>query len=180
MPPYRRLNADVEVMLGRNIKVLHCATLFADEMIVFFNHGVIAAETFTEVKFADLSLLLENMKVSIDRAQRNSRDMFPDPFMHPLRGRMGSCSFKNLKDSLPLFASFRPGCFHGMNPSQSFDNLNISNTGRNVKKAYYTVVGHWGNGVPRRTAFFWGLLLSSFFVELPACRKHSFACGGQV
>lgn len=109
MSPHGRLNPDIEVLLLRDIEILDRAALFADEMIMLRDHGVISPKTFTEVELPDLPLLLQYVEVAIHGTEGDPWDMFPDPLVHPFRCWMRCGSFQNLKNFFPLFASFCSG-----------------------------------------------------------------------
>ncbi len=95
----------MEVILRRNLKVPHNATLFTNEMVVLFYGRVVSVKTFTEVEFAYLPLRCKDMEVSVNRAERNMREVLANLPVDPFCGWMRCCPLQDLKDLLSLSAS---------------------------------------------------------------------------
>jgi hypothetical protein len=58
----------VEVLLRRDLEVLHNAAAFAHKMVVLIHCCVIAMKTLSKVELLDFSLSCEDVEVSINRA----------------------------------------------------------------------------------------------------------------
>jgi hypothetical protein len=102
----------MEVILRRNWEVPHNATLFTNKMVVLFYGRVVSMKSFTEIEFANFSLRCKDVEVSVNCAERHPRYLFTNLSVNPLRGGMRSCPLQNLKDLLPLSASFCPEDLH--------------------------------------------------------------------
>lgn len=105
----------VEVILRRNWEVPHNATLFANKMVVLFYGRVVSVKSLTEIEFANFSLRCKDVEVSVNCAERHPRNLLTNLFVNPLSSRMRGCPLQNLKDFLPLSATFCSEDLHSDN-----------------------------------------------------------------
>ena len=105
----------MEVILRRNWEVPHNATLFTHKMVVLFDGRVVSVKSFTEIEFANFPLRCKDVEVSVNCAERHPRDLFTHLSVNPFRSRMRRGPFQNLKDLLPLSATFCSEDLHSDN-----------------------------------------------------------------
>ena len=78
----------VDIVLRRNGEILHRAAAFADEMVVLVHRGIIPMDALSKIEFANLALRREDVKVSVDSTERDTRNLFTNLLVHPFRGRV--------------------------------------------------------------------------------------------
>jgi len=104
-PRNMRLNSRVQIFHWGDVKISDGSTSLADEMIMLFDRCVVSAKSLTKIQLTDLSLTLENVKISIHCSEGYTRNLLPHSFVHPFSGGMRSGSRQNLEYLLSLPAA---------------------------------------------------------------------------
>jgi len=78
----------MDVIFGRNGEVAHSPAAFADEMVVLIHRCIVPMDPFSEIEFLNSALRREDVKVSVNRTERDARNLLTNVFVHPFRGRV--------------------------------------------------------------------------------------------
>ena len=128
----------VDIVLGRNGKVTHSPTAFANEVVVLVHSGVIAANALSKIEFANLALRCKDVKVTVDGTERDTWNQLTNMLVHPFRGRVRGCAVQDLVDLIALPASFCSEALHTRRSNGCWLKhlmFNILNAPRNVKES---------------------------------------------
>jgi hypothetical protein len=128
----------VDIVLGRNGEVTHSATALANKMVMLVHCRVIAADSLSEIEFAYLALRCEDVKVTVDGAERDTWNQLTNMLVHPFRGRVRGCAVQDLVDLIALPASFCSEAPHTRRSNESWLKqlmFNILNAPGNVKES---------------------------------------------